>query len=259
MIGVALGAFAAAAGVSLRYTWWRPRKPGVPILMYHQVGPHRRRSPLNHWRVLPGDFERQMTWLAKEGLEGIALRDLLDSPPREADPRVVVTFDDGFAGVRHEAAPVLARLGFSATVFVLSGKLGGAADWNDERPAEPLLREDEVRALAGAGLEIGSHGARHRPLPGLSDAELEEETAGSRARLEELTGGPVTTFCYPFGAFDDRSVEAVKRAGYRAATVIRGGIQRDLGDPFRLKRVAVRGTNTFLDFRLALRRGRSRL
>ena len=43
------------------------------------------------------------------------------------------------------------------------------------------------------------------------------------------------------------------------ATVIRGGIAGDLSDPFRLRRVAVRGTNDLLDFRLALTRGRSRL
>ncbi len=30
-------------GLSLRFTWWRPKRPGTPILMYHEVGPHRTR------------------------------------------------------------------------------------------------------------------------------------------------------------------------------------------------------------------------
>ena len=77
--------------------------------------------------------------------------------------------------------------------------------------------------------------------------------------VERLVGAPVTSFCYPYGDFDARVVEPVRKAGYRAATVIRGGISRDLSDPFRLKRIAVRGTNTRLDFTLALTRGRSRL
>ena len=68
----------------------------------------------------------------------------------------------------------------------------------------------------------------------------------------------MTSFCYPYGAFDDRSVEAVKAAGYRAATVIRSGIAGRDADPFRLRRVPVRGTDPFLDFRLALTRGRSK-
>ncbi len=47
------------------------------------------------------------------------------------------------------------------------------------------------------------------------------------------------------------------RAGYNAATVIRSGIATRDADPLRLRRVPVRGTETFLDFRLALTRGKS--
>ncbi|HTS01633.1 MAG TPA: polysaccharide deacetylase family protein, partial [Thermoanaerobaculia bacterium] len=143
--------------------------------------------------------------------------------------------------------------------FVVSGKLGGENDWDGETPGDRLLTAAGVRALAAKGIEIGSHGATHRALPPLSDAELDDEVRGSKAALEAVLGAPVVSFCYPYGAFDDRVVEAVRAAGYRAATVIRGGISPDLSDPFRLERIAVRGTNTLLDFSLALTRGRSRL
>jgi peptidoglycan/xylan/chitin deacetylase (PgdA/CDA1 family) len=264
MVPAALGAAAAAAaaiGLSLRFTWWRPRRAGTPILMYHEVGPHRPGSPLNHWRVLEKDFIAQMDLLARRGCRGVALRDVLDGPasPPGSERRAVLTFDDGYAGVLTRALPVLRARGFSATVFVVSAKLGGVNDWDGETPGDALLTADGVRKLHAAGIEIGSHGATHRALPELSDAELAAEVEGSKAALEGVTGAPVTSFCYPYGAFDDRSVEAVRRAGYRAATVIRGGIPPDLSDPFRLKRVAVRGTNTLLDFSLALTRGRSRL
>jgi peptidoglycan/xylan/chitin deacetylase (PgdA/CDA1 family) len=256
----ALAALLAAAGIglSLRFNWWRPKRPGTPILMYHEVGPRRRGSKLNHWRVLPEDFARHLEHLARRGVRGVALRDLLDAPSSD-DKRAVLTFDDGYAGVLSRALPILKAHGFGATVFVVSERLGGVNDWDGETPGDALLTEDGVRALAAAGIEIGSHGATHRALPGLSDADLAAEVAGSRAALEAVIGAPVVSFCYPYGAFDDRSVEAVRAAGYRAATVIRGGIPADLSDPFRLKRVGVRGTNTPLDFTLALTRGRSRL
>ncbi len=260
-----IGAWVAGAGglalaFSLRYTWWRPKRPGVPVLMYHQVGPHRPGSRLDRWRVRPADLARQLDHLRRLGLVGVPLRDLLDDPPRaRGDRRVVLTFDDGFDGVRTGALPLLAARGFRATVFVISGKLGGANDWDGESPAEPLLSAAGVRELLAAGWEIGSHGATHRPLPELDDRRIEEETAGSRAALEAVTGGAVVSFCYPYGACDARVEAAVRAAGYRLATVIRGGLVRDLADPLRLKRVAVRGTNDLLDFRLALRRGRSRL
>ena len=259
-LGAAAAALSAAGlGLSLRFNWWRPKRPGTPVLMYHEVGPHRPGSRLNHWRVRPEDFARQMDLLAGRGYRGVALRDVLDGWRVQGEKRVVLTFDDGYDGVLSRALPVLRAHGFSATVFVLSKKLGGVNDWDGETPGDALLPESGVRALHAAGVEIGSHGATHRALPALSDADLEAEVAGSKAALEAMTGAPVVSFCYPYGAFDDRSVAAVRAAGYRAATVIRGGIVPDLSDPFRLKRVAVRGTNTLLDFSLALTRGRSRL
>ncbi len=259
LAAVSLGA--AVLGFSLRFNWWRPKKPGTPILMHHQVGPHRPGSPLNRWRVKERDFDWQLGTLQRLGYRGVALSDLFDSPERgsTATRRVVLTFDDGYRGIKERALPALLSRGFTATVFVVADRIGGVNDWDGETPPEPLLTADEIREMHGAGIEIGSHGATHRALTGLDDADLAREVAGSRETIERITGAPVTSFCYPYGNFDDRVVEAVRAAGYRAATVIRGGISKDLSDPFRLKRVAVRGTHTRLDFLLALTRGRSRL
>jgi peptidoglycan/xylan/chitin deacetylase (PgdA/CDA1 family) len=225
--------------------------------MYHQVGAHRRGSDLNRWRVPEEDFLRQLDALSRRGYRGVALRDLF--APSPGTRRAVLTFDDGYRGVKERVLPHLLARGFSATVFVVAGRVGGVNDWDGETPAEPLLSEEEIRALHAAGVEIGSHGATHRALTLLDDAELAEEVAGSKDALERLLGAPVTSFCYPYGDFDDRVVAAVRAAGYRAATVIRGDIANDLADPFRIPRVSVRGTATRLDFALALTRGRSRL
>lgn len=222
------------------------------------MGDHRPGSALNRWRVREEDFLWQLDTLKSRGYRCIALRDLLDAPS-SGTRRAVLTFDDGYRGVLQRALPALLSHGFSATVFAVADKLGGVNDWDRETPGEPLLSADEIRALHAAGIEIGSHGATHRALTRLDDADLHREVAGSKDAFERLVGAPVTSFCYPYGDFDDRVVEAVQAAGYRAATVIRGGISKDLSDPFRLKRISVRGTNSRLDFTLALTRGRSRL
>ena len=257
LAAVSLGT--AILGFSLRFNWWRRKKPGTPILMHHQVGPHRPGSPLNRWRVTERDFAWQLDTLKRLGYRGVALRELFETPDDAQTRPVVLTFDDGYRGVVARALPALAAHGFRATVFVVADRIGGVNDWDGETPGEPLLSADEIRELHRAGIEIASHGATHRALIGLDDADLLREVAGSKETLERITGSPVTSFCYPYGNFDDRVVEAVRAAGYRAATVIRGGISKDLSDPFRLKRVAVRGTHTRLDFLLALTRGRSRL
>jgi peptidoglycan/xylan/chitin deacetylase (PgdA/CDA1 family) len=43
---------------------------------------------------------------------------------------VAVTFDDGYAEVLHRAKPLLAQFGVPATVFVISGVLGGELWWD---------------------------------------------------------------------------------------------------------------------------------
>jgi peptidoglycan/xylan/chitin deacetylase (PgdA/CDA1 family) len=256
---------AATLGFSLRFNWWRPKRSGTPILMHHQIGPHRPGSPLNRWRVTEDDFAWQLDALARRGYAGVALRDLFEAHdvPGAGAPektrRVVLTFDDGYRGVFERALPALRAHGFGATVFVVSDRIGGANDWDAETPGEALLSAGEIRELHAAGVEIGSHGATHRALTRLDDAGLAREVSGSRETLEAIIGSPVISFCYPYGDFDDRVASAVRAAGYRAATVIRGGIPKDLSDPFRLERVSVRGTHTRLDFLLALTRGRSRL
>jgi peptidoglycan/xylan/chitin deacetylase (PgdA/CDA1 family) len=72
-------------------------------------------------------------------------------------------------------------------------------------------------------MEIGSHGLTHIDLTRLDDTALRAETAGSRALLEELTGAPVTGFCYPYGTVDRRTQDAVRAAGYTYACAIDPG------------------------------------
>jgi peptidoglycan/xylan/chitin deacetylase (PgdA/CDA1 family) len=51
-------------------------------------------------------------------------------------------------------------------------------------------------------------------LPSLTDAQIEEEIAGSKAELEAITGVPAAYFSIPGGAYDERVIAAARRAGY---------------------------------------------
>lgn len=110
------------------------------------------------------------------------------------------------------------------------------------RPAwDGAMGWDQLRALAAAGHEIGSHTLTHPLLPGLDDARLEAEVAGSRARLEAALGVPCRSFCYPNGDCDDRVVAAVRRAGYEVAVTTAWGPNRPGADPLRLTRCDLQG------------------
>jgi len=81
-------------------------------------------------------------------------------------------------------------------------------------PADAGLREEDVRALAGAGCEIGMHTLRHDYLPRLDDAALARAMTEGRERLAAVASRPLRIIAYPHGAADARVAAAARVAGY---------------------------------------------
>lgn len=156
--------------------------------------------------IAPQDFANQMSGLAGAGLRGISLGEAVayrrahNSWPARS---VVLTFDDGFTNFYEAAWPVLKRHNFTATLFVVSGHVGGRNDWAPP-PAHlglrALLSWGQITELAASGMEIGSHTRTHPDLRRCSDAEVARELTGSRMEIEDQLSRQVRTFAYPFGA-----------------------------------------------------------
>ena len=186
------------------------------VLMYHSVSPYD--EDPHEVTMTPQRFERHMRWLRGRGLRGVSVAELLSA---RADGRgrglVGLTFDDGYQDFVTYAMPVLQRYGFTATAFVLAGRLGGDDVWNRPAPTKALLTADQVCHAAKSGMEIASHGLYHVALPEADDTRLSAETARSRTILQELIGQQVRGFCYPWGRLDARVVTAVRDAGYEYA------------------------------------------
>jgi peptidoglycan/xylan/chitin deacetylase (PgdA/CDA1 family) len=183
------------------------------VLMYHSVAPYEQ-DPYGI-TVSPARFERQMRWLRRRGLRGVSMSTLLDAWRAGRSRGLIgLTFDDGYADFLEYAVPVLAQYGFGATAFPVAGLLGGNNGWDPDGPRKPLMTEAQVRKVAEAGFEIGSHGMRHLSLPGTPAAAVAAEAEESRAILRAVSGQDVAGFCYPFGHVDAPAVDAVRAAGY---------------------------------------------
>lgn len=193
-----------------------------------------------------------MRHLARRDLRGVSMRELLRAKEAGgAGGLVGLTFDDGYKDFIHNAAPILEKFGFSATVFVIGGLIGKENSWKHhlgEQPAMRLLDSDEVREAAERGMEVGAHTMTHPHLTGLAPEDLEEEVAGSRRLLADLLGEEVEGFCYPYGSIDAAAVEAVRLAGFSYGCAV---IERATEDGFDLPRRPVSERDTL--FRLALK------
>ena len=190
-----------------------------PVLMYHSVAPYEHDPYLV--TVRPRRFEQQLRWLHRRGLRATSMRELLAARRNGADRGLVgLTFDDGYSDFHEHALPVLARFGFTATVFVIADLLGGANSWDQPGPRKTLMTAEEIRLIAASGMEIGSHGRRHVSLTSVPTADLTAEVSGSRAVLQEVSGQDVAGFCYPYGHVDAPAVNAVRAAGYQYGCAI---------------------------------------
>lgn len=107
-------------------------------------------------------------------------------------------------------------------------------------PESAALSWDDVRKLAGANIEFGAHTKTHPILPNVEDADsLNEEIAGSRARIEQELRRPVIHFCYPNGDWNDGVEKVVAQCGFATAVTTQSGLNRPGADRFRLKRLSV--------------------
>jgi peptidoglycan/xylan/chitin deacetylase (PgdA/CDA1 family) len=219
--------------------------PIIPILMYHNIGVPPQGARLRNLYVRAGAFARQMFLLRLFGYQGISMSAAMPYLRGEKQGRVaVITFDDGYVDTLEKALPILKKNNFGATCYFISQRGGQYNDWDAAslNVRKPLMSNDQIRSWHDAGMEVGAHSRTHPHLPTCSDHELKNEIGGSKADLEALTEKPVTQFCYPYGDLDERVSNAVKIAGFEAATTTQRGRVRAGDNPLLFRRILVSGS-----------------
>lgn len=169
-------------------------------LTFHGIGSHER-------KLEPGE---DTVWVSLDRFTTV-----LDAVAGRDD--IHITFDDGNRSDLVHALPELRRRGLRGTFFVVAGRLG----------LPGFLSADDVRALADAGMAIGSHGMRHVPWRKLGATALDDELVVAKTDLERVLGQPVTTAAFPFGAYGRHSLAALRKAGYAHVYTSDGGPARD--------------------------------
>jgi peptidoglycan/xylan/chitin deacetylase (PgdA/CDA1 family) len=229
----------------------------VRVLTYHRFG----ESTRDPFCVGVYDFERQMAWIASRGL-AVSLADLrafLAGKKSLPDGAVLVTIDDGCPSLLTHALPVLQCYDIPAVAFVPAGELTGQpARMDGPESPDARMSWDDLRALARAGVTIGSHAWSHRSLGRLPRDEARAEVERSRRELERRLEQSVTAFAYPFGTRADFSPVTraiLEAAGYDLAFTSQHGAVRPAFDPLTLPRVKVEGGERLWMFRLLVRGG----
>lgn len=159
--------------------------------------------------------------------------------PTRPGGKAAITFDDGLEDVYTIAYPFLKEKGIPFTAFVLTDKL--------DQPG--YLTTAQLLELAADPLvTIGSHGTDHTRM-GQADREKQRhELVDSKAALEKLLNRPCKYFAYPFGSYNETTLELVGEVGYTLAYAVKGRplLRGNHNDPFTLPRLSI--DDTTLEF-----------
>ncbi len=217
-----------------------PIPPGpatyVPILLYHYI----RINPVPADRVgfnlstQPAVFRAQMQYLANHSFHVLSLheavRAIASHAPLPSHP-VVLTFDDGYADFFNTAVPAMRLHGFTATDFVITGRMG----------VNGFMSTSQAVAADQMGFTIGAHTVDHFALAALPSARATWEMRQSRLTLETLLGHPVLDFAYPYGSYNNYDASEARRLGFECAVSTLNGTVHTSGQLMFLSRVRIGG------------------
>jgi peptidoglycan/xylan/chitin deacetylase (PgdA/CDA1 family) len=189
------------------------------ILGYHGVADCPRQDDELMLQLPPRKLRAQLELMLSAGYRFVTVADLARQAAgqRPSPGLAAVSFDDAMRSVLTAALPILAELGIPATVYVPTDWLGRRSPWIGAGGDGAILTEEELRQLAAAGWELGTHTSTHADLSTLDYGACRREIDDSCAVLGPIAGEPVRTLAYPFGRYNAAAIAAARDAGLLAA------------------------------------------
>jgi peptidoglycan/xylan/chitin deacetylase (PgdA/CDA1 family) len=246
-----------------RYGLFIPAPAGLPILLYHKVS----RDHEDALTISPARLDSQLAYIKSRGYTSVSFLDLKASldgrQPLPCKP-VILTFDDGYLSTYELAYPLLRKHQLKATVFLPVAFIAKSNEWDGG--GEPLMSYDQIRELGGNSIEFGLHSYRHENFQSYSPAQAEADVSDCVRILEENHCPFTRVFAYPYGRMPrDPSTRRALRDSFRRHGIdfaARIGSRINALPPkdvYEMKRTIIRGTDSFREFKIKLRKGRSKL
>ena len=214
--------------------------------MYHSIMDNHDKS------VSINSFELQMKLMRKMGYQTINFSDLNKNITKK---KFIITFDDGYENLITNAFPILKKLEFSATCFVVTNMLNKYNVWDENRSdykKMKLMNIDQIYEWVSNGFEIGSHTKDHLNLTSLDINKKKEQIIDSKNFINQSLGIKITSFAYPFGSFDDETIKIVQENYKYAVTTRPSKYNPNKFDDMKLPRISINKKTSIFKFLLKI-------
>jgi peptidoglycan/xylan/chitin deacetylase (PgdA/CDA1 family) len=188
------------------------------------------------------DDDREFWW---DALERVFFRSTALPTTLQIDlPEGVEAFATATPEERLNAHATIYRALVGKPAHVRDEAIGALLGWSGLPPGPDVPRQRmdrrEIVALAGReGHDVGAHTVEHLLLPQQSREVQRQEIEQSKQALQLLLGRPVNAFAYPFGAFDDETVNIVRDVSFKLAVTCESQCVERGAKPLQLPRLEV--------------------
>jgi peptidoglycan/xylan/chitin deacetylase (PgdA/CDA1 family) len=172
-------------------------------------------------------------------LDNVALYPKSESRGIFTTGAVAFRFDDGWLSQYTNAASKLSSSGLNGTFYISSRQLL-------ENGFSGFMDHSQLKDLYARGFEIGAHTKSHAHLTQLTPEEQLDEIQNSRNDLIAMGLGQVNSFSYPYGEYNETTMQIVKDVGFSSAVSVVNGYAMPFSDKYQLERKEI-VTSTTLD------------
>nr|WP_314461253.1 polysaccharide deacetylase family protein [uncultured Clostridium sp.] len=226
----------------------------VPIIMYHQV----KNSGLNNDVISPDEFESDLTYLKENHYNTITMTQLIDYVHDKKElPQnpIILSFDDGYLSTYLNVYPLLKEYNMNIVLSIIGKSVDEFSKVCDENVNYSHVTWGEVKDMQQSGLvEIQNHsynlhkiskeryGCSQMANESLEHYEefLSNDINTLQKEIMSATGNSPNTFTYPYGKYNERMENIIKKLGFEATLTCKFGVNVINNDPdtlYSLKRI----------------------
>lgn len=212
----------------------------IPVLMYHSIS-----NQKDNISVSIENFKKQMELMNSFGFKGYSLNKISSV---NKGKKFIITFDDGYENIFKYCMPILKKLNFSATCFIVSKKIGSYNDWDiyqKNYKKKKLMDTAQIKTWIKNGFEIGSHTMDHYNLQHLSNDQKKYQIMKPKEFFRKKFGINIESFSYPFGSYNKDCLKILKRKYKFAVTTKRSRYIKGKFNLLEIPRVPI-NSNTSL-------------
>lgn len=229
----------------------------LTVLCYHNI----RIIPKNDYDVSLSEFDNQMKYLYDNNFttlfasevvkllkeETININDKNQNiyDQKENKKYIAITFDDGNDGVFIYADKILSKYGFKATLYIYPSIIFS----KEKNSKKHYMSFKQIKSLLKTNrYELGCHSYYHPYMTKEDEKGLILNTIKAKETLFQKTGYEPITFAYPFGLYNDKVIDYVKKAGFSGAFTIDRKFVTKNTDLYKIPRFIIARDTSFEKF-----------